>query len=280
MDKCRFLFFTISFLMLYACAERTEKDILKEKFDKRDLIVSHLNEVSGKYLQMEWDTVYVKIDSENSSLLWFCGEGKSKKYYNYKVHVGVLCNYDMENDSIEYESLYAYNDEFGDVINIHENDELLKEIVTPNEFKKKIWLRNEAVKERKDKVRLAYLNKTRVHFGMTRGDFEKSDIEHRINFVDGLIGYNAYYKTKFNFSKGILVGLNIHGNDINYINLMNNAHLSSDKTYNGRIRFLSHEKIYTCSLYNSKIYELRDLSTHEESITIDVYWNDYQKIYK
>lgn len=280
MDKCRFLFFTISFLMLYACAERTEKDILKEKFDKRDLIVSHLNEVSGKYLQMEWDTVYVKIDSENSSLLWFCGEGKSKKYYNYKVHVGALCNYDMENDSIEYESLYAYNDEFGDVINIHGNDELLKEIVTPNEFKKKIWLRNEAVKERKDKVRLAYLNKTRVHFGMTRGDFEKSDIEHRINFVDGLIGYNAYYKTKFNFSKGILVGLNIHGNDINYINLMNNAHLSSDKTYNGRIRFLSHEKIYTCSLYNSKIYELRDLSTHEESITIDVYWNDYQKIYK
>lgn len=280
MDKCRFLFFTISFLMLYACAERTEKDILKEKFDKRDLIVSHLNEVSGKYLQMEWDTVYVKIDSENSSLLWFCGEGKSKKYYNYKVHVGALCNYDMENDSIEYESLYAYNDEFGDIINIHGNDELLKEIVTPNEFKKKIWLRNEAVKERKDKVRLAYLNKTRVHFGMTRGDFEKSDIEHRINFVDGLIGYNAYYKTKFNFSKGILVGLNIHGNDINYINLMNNAHLSSDKTYNGRIRFLSHEKIYTCSLYNSKIYELRDLSTHEESITIDVYWNDYQKIYK
>lgn len=280
MDKCRFLFFTISFLMLYACAERTEKDILKEKFDKRDLIVSHLNEVSGKYLQMEWDTVYVKIDSENSSLLWFCGEGKSKKYYNYKVHVGALCNYDMENDSIEYESLYAYNDEFGDVINIHGNDELLKEIVTPNEFKKKIWLRNEAVKERKDKVRLAYLNKTRVHFGMTHGDFEKSDIEHRINFVDGLIGYNAYYKTKFNFSKGILVGLNIHGNDINYINLMNNAHLSSDKTYNGRIRFLSHEKIYTCSLYNSKIYELRDLSTHEESITIDVYWNDYQKIYK
>lgn len=280
MVKCRFLFFTISFLMLYACAERTEKDILKEKFDKRDLIVSHLNEVSGKYLQIEWDTVYVKIDSENSSLLWFCGEGKSKKYYNYKVHVGALCNYDMENDSIEYESLYAYNDEFGDVINIHGNDELLKEIVTPNEFKKKIWLRNEAVKERKDKVRLAYLNKTRVHFGMTRGDFEKSDIEHRINFVDGLIGYNAYYKTKFNFSKGILVGLNIHGNDINYINLMNNAHLSSDKTYNGRIRFLSHEKIYTCSLYNSKIYELRDLSTHEESITIDVYWNDYQKIYK
>lgn len=280
MDKCRFLFFTISFLMLYACAERTEKDILKEKFDKRDLIVSHLNEVSGKYLQMEWDTVYVKINSENSSLLWFCGEGKSKKYYNYKVHVGALCNYDMENDSIEYESLYAYNDEFGDVINIHGNDELLKEIVTPNEFKKKIWLRNEAAKERKDKVRLAYLNKTRVHFGMTRGDFEKSDIEHRINFVDGLIGYNAYYKTKFNFSKGILVGLNIHGNDINYINLMNNAHLSSDKTYNGRISFLSHEKIYTCSLYNSKIYELRDLSTHEESITIDVYWNDYQKIYK
>lgn len=280
MDKCRFLFFTISFLMLYACAERTEKDILKEKFDKRDLIVSHLNEVSGKYLQMEWDTVYVKIDSENSSLLWFCGEGKSKKYYNYKVHVGALCNYDMENDSIEYESLYAYNDEFGDVINIHGNDELLKEIVTPNEFKKKIWLRNEAVRERKDKVRLAYLNKTRVHFGMTRGDFEKSDIEHRINFVDGLIGYNAYYKTKFNFSKGILVGLNIHGNDINYINLMNNAHLSSDKTYNGHIRFLSHEKIYTCSLYNSKIYELRDLSAHEESITIDVYWNDYQKIYK
>ena len=280
MVKCRFLFFTISFLMLYACAERTEKDILKEKFDKRDLIVSHLNEVSGKYLQIEWDTVYVKIDSENSSPLWFCGEGKSKKYYNYKVHVGALCNYDMENDSIEYESLYAYNDEFGDVINIHGNDELLKEIVTPNEFKKKIWLRNEAVKERKDKVRLAYLNKTRVHFGMTRGDFEKSDIEHRINFVDGLIGYNAYYKTKFNFSKGILVGLNIHGNDINYINLMNNAHLSSDKTYNGRIRFLSHEKIYTCSLYNSKIYELRDLSTHEESITIDVYWNDYQKIYK
>lgn len=280
MDKCRFLFFTISFLMLYACAERTEKDILKEKFDKRDLIVSHLNEVSGKYLQMEWDTVYVKINSEDSSLLWFCGEGKSKKYYNYKVHVGALCNYDMENDSIEYESLYAYNDEFGDVINIHGNDELLKEIVTPNEFKKKIWLRNEAAKERKDKVRLAYLNKTRVHFGMTRGDFEKSDIEHRINFVDGLIGYNAYYKTKFNFSKGILVGLNIHGNDINYINLMNNAHLSSDKTYNGRIRFLSHEKIYTCSLYNSKIYELRDLSTHEESITIDVYWNDYQKIYK
>ena len=274
MVKCRFLFFTISFLMLYACAERTEKDILKEKFDKRDLIVSHLNEVSGKYLQIEWDTVYVKIDSENSSLLWFCGEGKSKKYYNYKVHVGALCNYDMENDSIEYESLYAYNDEFGDVINIHGNDELLKEIVTPNEFKKKIWLRNEAVKERKDKVRLAYLNKTRVHFGMTRGDFEKSDIEHRINFVDGLIGYNAYYKTKFNFSKGILVGLNIHGNDINYINLMNNAHLSSDKTYNGRIRFLSHEKIYTCSLYNSKIYELRDLSTHEESITIDVYWNN------
>lgn len=280
MDKCRFLFFTISFFMLYACAERTEKDILKEKFDKRDLIVSHLNEVSGKYLQMEWDTVYVKIDSENSSLLWFCGEGKSKKYYNYKVHVGALCNYDMENDSIEYESLYAYNDEFGDVINIHGNDELLKEIVTPNEFKKKIWLRNEAVRERKDKVRLAYLNKTRVHFGMTRGDFEKSDIEHRINFVDGLIGKNAYYKTKFNFSKGILVGLNIHGNDINYINLMNNAHLSSDKTYNGRIRFLSHEKIYTCSLYNSKIYELRDLSAHEESITIDVYWNDYQKNYK
>ena len=128
MDKCKVLLFAIYF-MFYACAERKE-DILKEKFDKRDLIVSHLNEVSREYLQMEWDTVYVKIDSENASLLWFCGEGKSKKYYNYKVHVGVLYNYDRENDSIEYESLYAYNDEFGEVINIHGNDELLKEIVT------------------------------------------------------------------------------------------------------------------------------------------------------
>ena len=93
-------------------------------------------------------------------------------------------------------------------------------------------------------------------------------------------GDGSYEKTKVRFVDGKFIGFEVHGHNIYDSNVSNNAHLSDERILNGSLRFYSVEKIYTCDLYNLKIFDQTDQSSGEEHVSLDVYWNGYTKMYK
>lgn len=275
----RVLSFLSIILLFCSCNTKTDKEKLEERINKA-YILSYLDVASNKYIKMKWDTVYAIIDSHVPAQLHLHGEGKSEEYGNHKFHVEAIYNYDRNRDAILYQSIHVYHKELGEIISTFEYGITHETIVTYEEFNKKVKIHNELIKERKDKVKLAYSNRTKVHFGMSYDDYINSNAEFRRNFIDGLIGDGSYEKTKARFVDRKFVGFEVHGHNIYDSNVCNNAHLSDERILNGSLRFYSVEKIYTCDLYNLKIFDQTDQSSGEEHMSIDVYWNEYAKIYK
>lgn len=275
----RALYLLFILLLLGACTSKTDKELMEEKLS-HEFILSHLNTASQKYVEMQWDTVYALPDSYIPTQLHLHGEGRCKNYGNNRFHVEAIYNYDKKRDSIIYQSVHVSHKNVGEIVSTFEYGRPCEKVVTYEEYKEKVKTYNEFIKERKDKVKLAYQNKTKVHFGMTYDDYKNTSTEFRRNFIDGLIGDGSYEKTKVRFVDGKFIGFEVHGHNIYDSNVSNNAHLSDERILNGSLRFYSVEKIYTCDLYNLKIFDQTDQSSGEEHVSLDVYWNGYTKMYK
>lgn len=266
-------------LLFGSCMSKSDRELMEEKLN-RDFILSHLNTASQKYVDMQWDTIYALTDSYIPTQLHLHGEGRCKNYGNNRFHVEAIYNYDSKRDSIIYQSVHVSHKNVGEIVSTFEYGRPCEKVITYDEYKEKVKTYNEIIKERRNKVKLAYANKTKVHFGMSYDDYKNTSTEFRRNFIDGLIGEGTYEKSKVHFSKNRFVSFEVWGSNINDANIKNNAHLSDERVLHGSIRFYSVEKIYTCELYNLKVYDQTDQSSSERNISIEVYWNKYMKMYK
>lgn len=142
-------------------------------------------------------------------------------------------------------------------------------------------LKDDFRKERKDLVKNAYANRTKVHFGISRDEYNRYGEYFQRNFYEGLIGGGAYELAKPIFSKeNIFVGfkiMEIYGQTFYCFNVEDNAelvrHNRSGYDGHGLIRLC-----YFCRLYNMEIIISYDqLNNRNKHLT--AYWNDHVRIF-
>jgi hypothetical protein len=139
----------------------------------------------------------------------------------------------------------------------------------------------ETWKESNYKVEYAYANRTKVHFGISKSEYNSLGAEAQRNFYEGLIGLGAYELAKpiFNREKKF-VGFKImelHGKTFNYDHIYN-AKLVKEE----QLGYDAHEcfrKIYICELYNMEFISRYDKFERRTTHSLEVFWNEYLKVY-
>ena len=213
--------------------------------------------------------------------------GRSKEFGNERFYVDAFGLAKQNSPDDTGYSLTIRHKLLGEVMYLKENDTILSHNMEPASFlrllkecKQKEY---DVMKERRNAVKLAYQNKTKVHFGISKTKYEQLGSGYQKNFIDGLIGKDVYELAKPTFAKGKFVGFEISGADtkdrINMENLWKNANLKNKRACEPGFRFNAFETIYTSKIFNSKVYEQEDKNFKSTSTTIDIWWNSYLRLY-
>lgn len=216
------------------------------------------------------------------------GTGISGKYSNLysKVKLDVTGSYKVSSDKLDCISLKVAHPEIGNVYEVFEKyDTLLTYAMDSLTFFKKYYgdveSQYETWKESNYKVEYAYANRTKVHFGISKSEYNSLGAEAQRNFYEGLIGLGAYELAKpiFNREKKF-VGFKImelHGKTFNYDHIYN-AKLVKEE----QLGYDAHEcfrKIYICELYNMEFISRYDKFERRTTHSLEVFWNEYLKVY-
>lgn len=144
------------------------------------------------------------------------------------------------------------------------------------EHQDKIW------QERKNLTENAYANRTKVHFGISRDEYNKYGEDFQRNFYEGLIGYGTYELAIPIFDKkDLFVGLEINEKSdmtFGYNKVQENAELVKSS----QIGYDAHESFrlcYFCSLYNMEIISQYDKFDGRTKHSLKCYWNKYIRIF-
>ena len=214
------------------------------------------------------------------------GTGISGKYSNLysKVKLDVTGSYKVSSDKLDCISLKVAHPEIGNVYEVFEKyDTLLTYAMDSLTFFKKYYgdveSQYETWKESNYKVEYAYANRTKVHFGISKDEYDRLGSEFQRNFYEGLIGEGAFELAKPRFRNGIFVGFEIMEIDpFNYGNVFANAKLVKE----WRHGFHANETyfwIYVCKLYNMKIMSRYDKYERRTKHSIEAYWNGHLRLY-
>ena len=141
---------------------------------------------------------------------------------------------------------------------------------------------DELWQEHKDLVGNAYANQTKVHFGISREEYNRLGEDFQRNFYEGLVGYGAYELSEPRFDrKGIFSGfeiMEIHDKTFSYYNVQNNAELVRKRKHG----FGANETfwwVYVCELYNMEIMSRYDKFDRRTKNSLKCYWNEYIRMY-
>lgn len=224
----------------------------------------------------------------NDSIKNVRGTGISGKYSNLysKVKLDVTGSYKVSSDKLDCISLKVAHPEIGNVYEVFEKyDTLLTYAMDSLTFFKKYYgdveSQYETWKKSNYKVEYAYANRTKVHFGISKSEYNSLGAEAQRNFYEGLIGLGAYELAKpiFNREKKF-VGFKImelHGKTFNYDHIYN-AKLVKEE----QLGYDAHEcfrKIYICELYNMEFISRYDKFERRTTHSLEVFWNEYLKVY-
>lgn len=208
------------------------------------------------------------------------GTGFSK---SYKDIFDVTGSYIVNQKLLSCKSLKVTHRHIGNVFEMYDT---ITEQVDSLTFSQQIGeynkLQSELWQERKDPTENAYANRTKVHFGISREEYNSLGEDFQRNFYEGLIGYGAYELAKPIFDrKGIFSGFEImelHDKTFSYYNVQNNAELVRTRKHG----FGANETfwwVYVCELYNMEIMSRYDKFKRREVKSLKAYWNDYIKRY-
>lgn len=142
---------------------------------------------------------------------------------------------------------------------------------------------DELWQERKDLTGNAYANRTKVHFGISRDEYNRLGEDFQRNFYEGLIGYGAYELAEPRFDrKGIFSGFEIrelHDKTFSYYNVQNNAELVKNRKhlYGADETFFWD---YVCELYNMEIMSRYDKFDRRTKSSLKCYWTKRTKFQK
>lgn len=274
------LFLVIS-LFLLSCA-KTDEELLMDKYNSH-YVTNLLDKVLKPYIQIKWDFVSVDVaKDENGSLLGISvyAYGQSKDFGNERFYVDAFWPEELDAPNDLGYIVNVGHEAVGEVAQIVQKGDALTHCMPKEEFL--CALRREKLKykdifrERKKNVELAYENKTKVHFGITRKEYYDYDIEYRKNFIDGLVGKDAYELVTPSFSDEKFVGFEINSsryNSVNTANMVANAKLIKSHKLDGSIRFDSIEEFYDSDLCNFKVFTQTELPHGGTTTTITVWWN-------
>lgn len=274
----------ISFFLL-SCA-KTDEELLLEKYNSH-YVASLLDKVLKPYIQIKWDSVSVDVgEDENGYLLGISvyAYGQSKDFGNERFYVDAFWPDEFENSNDLGYMVNVRHEAVGEIVQVVQNDDILTHYMTKEEFlntlRREKLKQKDIVRERKKSVDLAYENKTKVHFGITRNEYYDYDAEYRKNFIDGLVGKDTYELATPSFSGGKFVGFEVNSsryNSVNTANMVAKAQLIKNHKLDGSMRFDSIEEYYDSDLCNFKVFTQTELPNGGTTTTITVWWNKYLK---
>lgn len=242
-----------------------------------------LDKALKPYIQISWDSISVDVGKdENGNAFGFSvyAYGHSKDFGNERFYVDAFWPDELDKANDLGYMVNVRHKVVGEVAQIAQNADGLTHYMKKNEFLDA--LRSEKLKhtdifqEHKKYVELAYKNKTKVHFGITRKEYYKFDEEYRKNFIDGLIGKDAYDFVTPSFSNGKFVGFEINTsryNSVNTANMVAKAKLIKSHKLDGTLRFNSIEEFYDSDLCKFKVLTQTELPHGGTTTTITVWWN-------
>ncbi len=249
----------------------------------RTLIDSTLlhSDLNLKVEQLSISTSY----TNNDTIKELTGKGSTNRYNRYgNEKFDITGSYRVSHNMLNCKSLKAVHSDVGTVFAIFEKyDTLLTYYMDSVTFSKKhhenVEKRYEAWKDRNYKTEYAYANQTKVHFGISKDEYNRLGGEFQRNFYEGLIGEGAFELAEPIFRKGKFVGFEIREiKPYNYGNILANAKLLKE----WRHGFHANETffwVYVCELYNMQIMSRYDKFERKTTHSIKAYWNEWLHLY-
>jgi len=239
------------------------------------------SDLNLKVEQLSISTSY----TNNDTIKNVTGKGSTNRYNRYgNEEFDIMGSYRVGHNTLSCKALKAIHSDVGTVFAVFEKyDTSLTYSMDSITFSKKhseyVEKRYEAWKDRNYKTEYAYANQTKVHFGISKDEYDRLGSEFQRNFYEGLIGEGAFELAKPRFWKGIFVGFEIMEIDpFNYGNVLANAKLVKE----WRHGFHANETffwIYVCKLYNMKIMSRYDKYERRTKHSIEAYWNEHLRLY-
>ena len=241
------------------------------------------SELNLKVEQLSISTSY----TNNDTIMDVTGKGSTNRYNRYgNEKFDITGSYRVSHNMLNCISLKVDHSDVGSVLTIIEKyDTLLTYCMDSVTFSKKhneyVEKRYEAWKDRNYKTEYAYANQTKVHFGISKDEYDRLGGEFQRNFYEGLIGDGAYELAKPIFRNGIFVGFEImelHGKNFSYGNVLCNANMISKR----QLGYNAHEcfkYVYTCELYNMELMSRYDKFEKRTNHSLKVYWNEWSHVY-
>ena len=248
-----------------------------------DSTLSH-SDLNLKVCQLSISTSYM----DNDTIKNVTGKGTTNRYNRYgNEEFDITGSYRVSHNMLNCQSLKVNHSDVGTVFAIFEKyDTLLTYYMDSVTFSKKhhefVEKRYEAWKDRNYKTEYAYANKTKVHFGISKDEYNRLGGEFQRNFYEGLIGEGAFELAEPIFRKGKFVGFEImelHNKTFSYYNVQNNAELVRKRKHG----FGANETfwwVYVCELYNMEIMSRYDKFDRKDVKSLKAYWNEWLTIFR
>ena len=246
-------------IVLLSCNTKTQEERIMERIDK-ETCKELLNEVLSDYMPIEWDSINFQVIKPNNILalmLTVDGYGRSVLYANERFNVTSNWLLTETGEKYDFSSIEVSHKEVGRIVYISGRNSDNNYIIDSVAFKEKLFEirkeKQEKAKEHANYIQLAYKNKTKVHFGITRDEYYQLGREYQKDFYDGLIGKGASEFAKPLFVKDKFVGFNIYDyhNKASYINLYTYAKEIRNH-YDKGIRHDLSTSYYVSDIYNLK----------------------------
>lgn len=249
-----------------------------------DSTLSH-SDLSLKVEQLSISTSY----RDNDTIKNVTGRGTTNRYNRYgNEEFDITGSYRVSHNLLNCLSLKVDHSDVGTVFAIFEKyDTLLTYYMDSVTFSKKhhefIEKRYEAWKDRNYKTEYAYANKTKVHFGISKDEYNRLGGEFQRNFYEGLIGEGAYELAEPIFNKkNKFVGFEImelHGKTFSYGNVLANAKQVRE-VHHGFEANETFRWVYVCKLYNMEIFSRYDKFDRKDIKSLKAYWNEWLTIFR
>lgn len=247
----------------------------------RTLVVSTLlrSDLNLKVEQLSISTSY----TNNDTIKDVTGKGYTNRYNRYgNEKFDITGSYRVSHNMFYCKSLKVEHSDVGTVFTIFEKyDTLLTYYMDSVTFSKKhdgyVEKQYEAWEDRNYKTEYAYANRTKVHFGISKDEYDRLGEEFQRNFYEGLIGEGAYELVEPIFRKGKFVGFEImelRGKTFSYNNVRSNAKLINKR----QLGYNAHEcfkYVYTCELYNMELFSRYDKFERRTNHSLKCYWNEW-----
>lgn len=236
----------------------------------------------SQHIQLKLDSCEIISSVRyNDTLKDISGTGFSKLY---KEIFDVTGSYMVCQNKLSCKSLKVTHRHVGDVFEMYDTITKQVDSLTFSQQNDEYYkLQDELWQERKNLTENAYANRTKVHFGISRDEYNRLGEDFQRNFYEGLVGYGAYELAKPTFDKkGIFSGFEIKDrkeDTFGYSNVQYNAELIR----NEQLGYDAHECfrwVYVCELYNMEIMSSYDKFDRRTKNSLKCYWNEWIKVYR